>query len=168
MIFMKFLKAQSSVEALMILGVALIFIIPLVMIFYSSTALRLQTLNQLEAKAMVQQISDTAGEVWYEGEGSRRTILVNYPSGTTDISFNLGRDVVITLDDNMGGETRILVVSPAPVMNNYAILGTGDIRQDVNYLKNPSGQLNPGGQILVIRNERDYVNVVRFVPGVDY
>lgn len=175
---MAFKKGQSAVEGLMVLGVALAFIIPLVLIFFSSTSLRINMLSQMEAKAMAQQISDAAGEVWYEGNGSHRTLLVNYPQGIMDIHLsgndvdvrvsenkNLGRDISIQLDDGTGGVVDVVVVSPAPVMNNPYM----DADQDLNALKNSwSGTLNSGGQVLVVKNEGHYVNVVRYVPGLEY
>ncbi|MFH1306255.1 MAG: hypothetical protein ABIH83_01180 [Candidatus Micrarchaeota archaeon] len=177
---------QAAVETLMILGIALVFIIPLVLIFYSSTTLKIQTLNQMQAKAMAQHISDTAGEVWYEGYGARRTILVNYPDGIMDVSLSgneiicsidpngklicpdeiktKGRDIVLTLDDSTGGEVRVIVISPAPVKN----IPAGHVAHNLNYLERADGTLNPGSQVLIVKNEGQYVNIVRFVPGVDY
>jgi len=174
----------------MVLGVAMLFIIPLVIIFYSSTALRTETLNFLQAKALAQHISDAAGEVWYEGKGARKTILVNYPSGMMGISLSgtsinclkspsgeiicdesikyAGRDIVLTFRPDLGGEVQITSVSPAPLKNNHGITGNFEYSQIISAPISVDGEISPGLTVLVVKNEGPYVNVVRYSQDLDY
>jgi len=180
------LKGQSSVEALLILAVAIAFIIPLALIFFSSSALGLETLSQLQTKALAQHISDAAGQVWYEGPGARKTILVSYPDGIESIRLSgddvtcfligservchddikyKGRDIVLTLALENAGKVQIDAISPAPMKNEYF----RDAAQNLNYKYSPTDEkLTAGLVVLVVKNEGPYVNVVRYVDGLDY
>ncbi|MFH0927225.1 MAG: hypothetical protein V1822_01475 [Candidatus Micrarchaeota archaeon] len=182
-------KGQPSVEALMVFAIAIVFIIPLVLIFYSSTSLRLETLNYMEAKAFAQKISDAAGEVWYAGKGSRKTILVDYPSSMTGIvlsgtgipcpNYNgqiicdesikySGRDIILSFKTESGEKAQMDIVSPAPLKNNYGITGQYIYEQRLDSPVSIDGQISSGLTVLVIKNEGPYVNVVRYVDGANY
>ncbi|PIT84246.1 hypothetical protein COU37_04245 [Candidatus Micrarchaeota archaeon CG10_big_fil_rev_8_21_14_0_10_45_29] len=179
----KSLKGQSAVETLLIAGVGLLFLIPLVLMFYSSTNLGLDDLSRMQAKAMAQQIADAAGQVWYEGKGARRTILVNAPDGISDIflspeisrvgEFSLeqnkakGKDIIIKIEDESGGQSQIVYISPAPVFSSVGAAG-GDAKASLDYNRGVDGKLSPGLSVLIIKNEGTYVNIVRFYPGINY
>ena len=180
---MKMLRGQSAVETLLIAGVGLLFLIPLVLMFYSSTNLGLEDLSRLQAKAMAQQISDAAGQVWYEGKGARRTILVNFPEGISNILLSpeisrvgefsyeenkaKGREIIIKIDDESGGQSQIVHVSPAPVFSRIGAAG-GDAKASLGYTRGVDGKLSPGLSVLIIKNEGTYVNIVRFYPTINY
>jgi hypothetical protein len=178
-------KAQQAIEALMIFSVSLLFMIPLILIFYSSTNLRAETLNSYESKAFLQQLSDSAGEVWYEGAGARKTIFVNYPTDMHNISLSgdsilcistttgiacdpaikkLGREISIEIEPSSGTKSKMVIMTPAPLKNNY----THD-SQRLDWI-NTNGEINSGLVVLVLKNiEGKYVNVVRYSPQVpDY
>ncbi len=87
---------QSAVETLIMVGIAIAFILPMVLLFYSTAGIRTQTLSQVQAKGLAQQMADAAGEVWYEGNGSRKVLLLNYPDRLQ--SIRLGGDLL--LDDS--------------------------------------------------------------------
>lgn len=173
----------------MILGIAIVFIIPLVLIFYSSSSLRLETLNQMEAKAFSQHVVDAAGEVWYAGKGARKTILVNYPDNMYNLKLSgddincilhggeltcnpeikyCGREMIISLKDLTGQDSQIIAISPAPIKNNYGITGNFVYSQRLDSIKSVDGKINSGLVVLVVKNEGPYVNIVRYTPEVDY
>ena len=177
-------KGQPAIEALMVLSISIVFIIPLAVLFYSSTGLRLESLNYMEAKALSQHISDTAGEVWYAGKGARKTLLVSYPSGMTELSLSgdeiscpliggvpycpqeikyLGREIVINIQSESGANTQLISVSPAPVKNRYT-----DPSQMLGAIQTVDGTFNSGLVVLIFKNEGPYVNVVRYTPKVQY
>jgi hypothetical protein len=86
-------RGQSAVETLVTVGIALAFIVPMVLIFFSSTGIRTQTLAQVQARGLAQQMADTAGEVWYQGNGSKKIALLSYPDRLLNIS--LGGDMLV-------------------------------------------------------------------------
>jgi len=168
----------------MILSISIVFIIPLVILFYSSTGLRLETLNYMESKALSQHISDTAGEVWYAGKGARKTLIVNYPNGMTEIALSgdkltcpilqgnvycppeikyMGREITISLNTEAGTSAQTVAVSPAPMKNRYT-----DNSQRLAGNTPLGNTINSGLVILIFKNEGPYVNVVRYSPRVIY
>lgn len=85
-------KGQSAVEAMVTVGIAIAFILPMALLFFSSAGIRTQTLAQVQANGLAQQIADTAGEVWYAGNGSRKIVLLHYPDRL--LSIQLGGDLL--------------------------------------------------------------------------
>ena len=162
----------------MIFSVSLLFMIPLILIFYSSTSLRAETLNSYEAKAFLQQIADNAGEVWYAGAGARKTLYVNYPSNLRSINLSgdnilcinsptgivcdssikyLGREISIDIETDTGMKTRMIMTGPAPLKNNYTYES-----QKLDWI-NANNKIGSGLVVLVMKNiEGKYVNIVRY------
>lgn len=166
-------RGQSATEMLVTVGLALAFIFPLVLLFQSTSATRGQQITQLQAKGLAQQIADTAGQVWYQGNGSRKMLLVSYPDTLQKLELSGdwvpadqperlksdGREVVLTMDGGASGRLQVAASSPAPMKNAYG----GQIRQSLSY--GQSGLLRPGLVVLVFVNAGDYVNVSRSPGG---
>ena len=60
---------------------AIIFIVPLALMFLSSSNSELGKASILQAKATVRTIADEAGEVYLQGANASKIITVNYPDG---------------------------------------------------------------------------------------
>ena len=68
-------------------GFALVFILPLAFLFLSASNSELGKTGITQASAAANTIADEAGKVYLQGNGSKETILVNYPSGINDATL---------------------------------------------------------------------------------
>jgi len=182
----KKLRAQSAMEMLMLVALSIAFIVPIVMVFFGSTGARSQALSQVQANSVAQQISDASGEVWYQGNGSRKLILVNYPDQLYNISLSgdfilipgkgaptvnrtllqdlklRGREITVTLDLGERGYNQIVLTSPAPIVNGWALP-----YQKLDYPRSGAGRGNvrPGLAYILFENWGEYVNATRYESG---
>ncbi|MFH1095068.1 MAG: hypothetical protein V1728_02525 [Candidatus Micrarchaeota archaeon] len=162
----------------MLVGLSLAFIVPIVLTFFSSSSVRTQTLAQVQANSLAQQMADTAGEVWYQGNGSQKGLLVSYPDYLWNVSLSgndinrsdpswrdefkyKGREITVTLAMEDGTVNQVVVQSPAPVLNGWS-----SYRPQMA-LDQPSaggtGHVRAGLVYLVFINQGDYVNITRNV-----
>ncbi|MFA5077529.1 MAG: hypothetical protein WC488_03835 [Candidatus Micrarchaeia archaeon] len=95
------MKGQSALETLVTVSTLLIFTVPMVLLVLSASGLRLEDLSVFHARTTVQQIADTVNEVYLQGDGSTRTILVQLPSNTKSLNIS-GSSVVIYLSTQSG------------------------------------------------------------------
>lgn len=102
------LKAQAATEVLVLAGFALVFIIPLAFLFLSATNSEMGKTSLLQAKASARSIADNAGEVYLQGAGARKYIVVNYPQGVMGASAGNG---VVALTFYDGGRQQDIVAS---------------------------------------------------------
>ena len=133
------LRGQATTEMLVLVGFALVFIIPLALLFLSASNNELSKTSVMQAKATARTIADNAGEVYLQGPGARKYIIVNYPQGVTGASVRDGV-VVITLDSN-GYRQDIVATTFANI--------TGDL----------SGKRTSGLQTIKLVNENDVVDI---------
>ncbi len=181
-----FFRGQAALETLLMVGIVFAFIVPLVFIFYSSTGARTQALNAVQAQALAQAMSDTAGEVWYGGNGTRMLMLVSFPSDMLNITLGgdlvppallpmRGHEISIALDHPPQGVDEIMIVSPGPVRSVPPVLSP-DGRQLlpserdrtllVQRISTPGSHLRSGLVALIFENRGDYVNIIRKVDKV--
>lgn len=76
------LRAQSSAEYLMVLGIVLALLIPFIYYGYSSSQ---ESLRILQARRAVESLATAANYVYNQGYGSRTTVSVIVPEG---VDFN--------------------------------------------------------------------------------
>ncbi|VVB99633.1 Uncharacterised protein [uncultured archaeon] len=91
------MKGQSATETLVLAGFALAFILPLVFLFLSSSNSELGKTGIAQAKISARTIADEAGEIYLQGAGAQKTILVNFPEGIRNASVENGL-VVLSID----------------------------------------------------------------------
>ncbi|MCX8174790.1 MAG: hypothetical protein N3E51_01130 [Candidatus Micrarchaeota archaeon] len=132
-------KGQSATELLVLAGFSVAFILPLVFLFMSSSNSELGKTAFSQAKATTRTIADEAGEIYLQGYGAKKTILVNYPQGVINGSAENGV-VALTVDAD-GRRVDVLSATFAPLKGNL------------------SGRRTAGLQRIKIENMGDYVNV---------
>ncbi len=97
----KYLKAQSAFEMFVSVATLLAFSVPIVLLALSSSGLRLEDLSLSHGKASVQQLVDNINEVYLEGNGSKRTMVLNLPFNCKNLTVS-GNLVTIYLSTSMG------------------------------------------------------------------
>ena len=98
------MKAQASMEYLLIVGILLVVLVPLFLFSLNSatTSIRFN-----EAKEAVETIATEADNLYKFG-GGKQTIFVTIPSGVTSSKVNTN-SVVLTLD---GGDSVAFTTAP--------------------------------------------------------
>jgi len=104
-----FLRAQAAAETLVLVGFALVFIIPLALLFLSASNSELGKSSIAQAKSATRAIADYSGEVYLQGPGAKKSIVVNYPQGVLNGSVSDGL-VVLTIDAD---GRKLDIVSPS-------------------------------------------------------
>ena len=103
---------------LVLVGFALVFIIPIAFLFLTASNNELSKTSVMQAKATARTIADNAGEIYLQGPGARKYIVVNYPQGVIDASAGNGV-VVLTLDSD-GRRQDILATTFANITGNLS------------------------------------------------
>ena len=82
------MKAQVSMEMLTTLGLFLLLLVPILFIALYMVNNNNSSLASLQATSSARLVADTINEVYLEGDGSSRTILVAIPNGDLIIKGN--------------------------------------------------------------------------------
>jgi len=133
------MRGQATTEMLVLVGFALVFIIPIAFLFLSASNNELSKTSIMQAKATARTIADNAGEIYLQGPGARKYIVVNYPQGVTNAIVGNGV-VVLTLDSN-GYRQDIVATTFANI--------TGDL----------TGKRGAGLQTIKLVNDDDVVKI---------
>ena len=119
---------------------AIIFIVPLALMFLSSSNSELGKASIIQAKATVRTIADEAGEVYLQGANASKIITVNYPDGIRNGTVENG---LVVLKVNADGRELDIIGS------TFANV-TGDL----------SGKRTAGLQrISLVNQDGNYVNI---------
>lgn len=82
---------------LVMVGFALIFIIPLALLLLSLSGTELGKTSLSQAKISARSIANEAGEIYLQGPGAKKSIVVNYPEGMKNASIEGGL-VVLSIE----------------------------------------------------------------------
>ena len=91
-----FRGGQAAIENLIMVGFALAFVVPIAFLFLSSTGTQNAKISIQQGQITARTIADTAGELYLQGPGAKKSILVNYPDGVTGASVG-SKAVVLSL-----------------------------------------------------------------------
>ncbi len=100
----------------------LTFTLPIIFLIMSSSQLRLEDLSVFHGRTTVQQLSDTINEAYLQGNGSVRTLVLDLPSNTKNLTVS-GSEVTLYLIT----ETGPYEISHAIFANasNFTLIGSG-------------------------------------------
>jgi len=87
------LKAQVSLEFLMIIGIALMMTFPLIIIFFQQQENIQTEIGASQIDKVASEIRDAADEVYYLGAPSKKTVTVYMPEGVNGIEISSNRMV---------------------------------------------------------------------------
>lgn len=89
-------KAQISMEYLIVFGIAFAMTLPLIIIYATQTNNIQADISNVQVYKTASKISDYAEQVYYMGEPSQRTLIIDFPKGINsvtvighNISFNV-------------------------------------------------------------------------------
>lgn len=99
---MKMKKGQASIETLTTVGIAIAFIIPILLFYLVTAGYNYEKVEKYQADSTVKNLAHTMNLVFIEGENSSRTILLYLPSSTKEFGVNEGGEVYIQLELSAG------------------------------------------------------------------
>ena len=99
-------KGQSSLEFLMIMGVAMMMILPLIVVFFQQSENLNTEITDSQADKIASEIRDAADEVFYLGAPSKKTISVYMPENV--VSAQLSENKIILTIDSADGDYEIV------------------------------------------------------------
>ena len=99
-------KGQVAAEYMVIVGFALLALIPLLIVYSSERSSMENAVNSNQALQIARQIVDSSETVYYLGTPSKTTLKVYMPSNVKSIVFQ-GREVIITIT-HQGMESEIV------------------------------------------------------------
>jgi uncharacterized protein (UPF0333 family) len=80
-------RAQVSMEFLMVVGFAFLMTAPLIIIFYQQSENINTEVTSSQLDKVASEVRDAADEVYYLGSPSMKTITVYMPKGINDVGF---------------------------------------------------------------------------------
>ena len=117
------MKAQSAIEYLMIIAIALGIIVPTTYLFFRYTSESNVEVVYSQINQIGRQIMDTAETVYFSGKGSKIILEVNMPKGINDIYVLADRELVFKIFSEIG-DNELVFFPPA---NIPITEGTGDL-----------------------------------------
>ena len=130
-------RGQAATETLVLVAFALVFILPMVFLFMSSTGNELSKTSVAQAKITARTIADTAGDVYLQGEHARKSVVVNYPSGVVNGTVEGGL-VVLSLEQD-GRQSDIVSSTFANISGNLSGKRTPGLQKiNFEYIMNGS------------------------------
>lgn len=114
------MKGQVSMEYLLVIGFALLMVIPIVIIFFMQSETIKDSVNLNQARTVAREIADNVKTVATLGSPAMTTIKVTMPDNIKAITIGQ-REIVITIETS-GGTSDIFELLPANV--------TGTIRAE--------------------------------------
>ena len=99
---------------LVMVGFAIVFILPVALLFFAASNNELGKASVVQAKATVHTIADEASEVYLQGKGgngieAKKEILVNFPQGKNTLS--LEGDHLVVLETITPDNQKISTIS---------------------------------------------------------
>ena len=89
-------KAQVSMEYLIIFTIAFMMTLPLIVIYSQQTQNVQADVTQVQIYKLATKISDYAEQVYYMGEPSQRTLIINFPKGINSVTIS-GNDILFNV-----------------------------------------------------------------------
>lgn len=90
------MRAQISVELLTTLGIVLAFTIPIVLLIFALTQYGYENTSMIKADAAARILAESINDVYAQGDGAKRTLLINLPTNTEYIMVG-ENEVVINI-----------------------------------------------------------------------
>ncbi len=107
-------RAQSALEYLMILALAMGIIVPITYMFFQYSSESNVQIIDVQVTQIGRNIIDTAESVYYSGEGSKIVLEINMPENVMAVSIMKNRELVFNIITELG-ETEIVFFSSVDI-----------------------------------------------------
>jgi len=105
------MRGQSALEMFVMVAFFAVFLIPFVLLFFTSANVASEDVAMAQAQKAAGQIADTADEVYLAGEGAKAVVEVFFPPGLEGIIIGgeSGREVTLVLATASGRSDAVAV-----------------------------------------------------------
>lgn len=114
---MNSMKGQAATEMLVTIGMVLIFIIPILLLLLVVAQLRFESLSEVQGSSAIRIIGDSINEVYIEGPGATKVVVVNLPTNTKNLTLT-EKEITITLESRSGDSDLVV-----PFFGNVSTTG---------------------------------------------
>jgi hypothetical protein len=139
------IKAQYSMEFILIFAFSLLLVIPFISIMNSEYLRDKNNLDEMQAKKILDEIQSASTSVYYSGYPSRTTLTMTFPRGINSIDSNIVNTVngvkseIVFSIDHIDTISNIVAVVPFAV--NITVSQT-EGKKSVLIKTEPSGIIN--------------------------
>jgi uncharacterized protein (UPF0333 family) len=112
-------RAQFAIEFLIVVMIAMLMTLPLFLIFYDQSADVNKQVSNSQVEKVLSSIRDSANEVYYLGEPSKKTITVYFPQDIKNIS--LSESSIVAFMESPDGDYEIIKTSDANLTGSLNI-----------------------------------------------
>ncbi len=118
------MKGQASMETMVTLGIVLAFTVPVILLLVSFTSVTHEDTSIAQADAAARSLADSMNFVYIQGDGAKRSVILNVPASTEEIVVQdrtdgrPGGEVIIRIRTSSG---RFDAVAPTLANVSYSI-----------------------------------------------
>jgi hypothetical protein len=94
-------KGQAATETMVTIGMILVFVIPILLLLLVGAQARFESLSHVQASSVVRVIADSINEVYVEGPGASKVVVINVPTNTQFLNIT-ENEVVLRLETRSG------------------------------------------------------------------
>lgn|GEM_PF-845973 len=155
-------KGQGAFEYVMIVGIAMVLIVPGAMLFYDYSKRSGDELTRARIGAVGNDILDSVEKIYYIGENSWETIEVDVPDNVNWIYFlKQGNDYELIIEyESESGTSEAVFFSDINVTTPYNITGPdGRERWYINDVPSDPANAHPGLNVIRVYSKGHYVNI---------
>lgn len=95
------MKAQVSVEYMVIIGFVTLITIPLILVYQTFTEDSDQEINAAQLQQIAKKVADLSESMYYLGEPSQTTAKINLPDNVDSVSIGNG-EIAFTIKNAIG------------------------------------------------------------------
>jgi hypothetical protein len=136
------MKAQISIESLTTFGLIVAFTVPVLLLLLAVTQYGHEDAARAQAYITARVIAENIELIYFEGDGAKKTLLINLPSNTKGVSIS-GQAVVVNITTSAG-----LYEAAAPFYGNISRDSQNCSLRDVSGIVSLSLE-NNGGRVKI-------------------
>lgn len=149
--------SQVSFEYIMVIGIALLIIVPGAMLFYNYSIRSGDELTRSRIDMVGNEIMDSVEKIYYIGENSWETIKIAVPDSVRWIYVLNNYELVIEYESSVGTSEAVFF-SDINMTTPYNILGPGGVmRWYISDVPSDPQNAHPGLNIIKITSLGHYV-----------
>ena len=95
------MKGQAATETLVTIGMILVFVTPILLVLLVGAQAEFESLSHVQASSAVRIIADSINEVYLEGPGASKLVIVNIPSNAESLNIS-NNEVTLMLQTRYG------------------------------------------------------------------
>jgi len=137
-------RAQSALEYLMVIALAMGIIVPITYMFFQYSSESNVQIIDVQVTQIGRNIIDTAESVYYSGEGSKIVLEINMPENVEDVYIIADRELVFKVITELG-ETEIVFFSDIDII----IAEDGDLTDIAGVGRKKVEIQSDGNQVLI-------------------